>query len=390
MRSKTTSIEVAPSPRAFRRRVIGSVCAVVLLTSSSAFAQDARPDADKRLNDERRAEADRLFDLGRKLFDEGRFPEACDKFAASRNVVPKTGALINLAVCTERLGQVATPWALYREAMISAQRTQRTATDEEAKKRAAEAYDFAKKRVAALEPQVIFAVVPGVPQPPPNTVLSLDHHIVGQFPLIAPLPIPVEKGPHIARFEAPGYKPIIVEFFAQSPAAGETTTEVEIVIPKEYEKEPAASTTPAVAPVLAAPAQAPHESVAPVAPKPAGVSGQQKAALAIGGVGVLAVTVGATFGILAIGQAGVAKDKCPGADGTACGSDAGLEAERNARTYGHVAEIGLGVGVVGIAVGTVLWLTDKSGKKSNGELHVGSIRATPTVSLGGLGVAGRF
>ena len=78
------------------RRVWLSTLGFVLLFSPAALGQPV----DK-------AAADRLFKEGRAAYDKGDYATACPKFAASQKADPAAGTLLNLAVCEERLGKVA-------------------------------------------------------------------------------------------------------------------------------------------------------------------------------------------------------------------------------------------------------------------------------------------
>jgi hypothetical protein len=73
----------------------------------------------------------------------GNTAEACARFAESYRLEASSGTLINLALCHEKEGKIATAWAEYRDAA-------RVAQDQGRKDRAAAAND----KAAALEPKV--------------------------------------------------------------------------------------------------------------------------------------------------------------------------------------------------------------------------------------------
>jgi hypothetical protein len=73
------------------------------------------------------AEADRLFDEGIRLLDEGRSEEACAKFLASMREDPSLGAAYRLGKCHESRGELVQALDYYRRAakMARAERDQR-------------------------------------------------------------------------------------------------------------------------------------------------------------------------------------------------------------------------------------------------------------------------
>jgi hypothetical protein len=85
-------------------------------------------------------------------------------------------------------------------------------------------------------------------------------------------------------------------------------------------------------------------------------SSQRIIALVAGGVGVVGLGVGTIFGLKAMSKHSDANAKCPGA----CNDQAGVELWNDARTAGTISTIGFVVGGVGLATGTILWLTAKT------------------------------
>jgi tetratricopeptide (TPR) repeat protein len=101
------------------------------------------------------AHADELFRQGQALLQGGRLPEACARLGDSLRLDPALGTLLNLALCHEREGRLATAHREYAvAAMWAGQRRER---DRER---------FAKERVDALEgrlSKVRLEIVPARP-----------------------------------------------------------------------------------------------------------------------------------------------------------------------------------------------------------------------------------
>lgn len=73
----------------------------------------------------------------------GKYAEACPKFAASNELDPKGGTLLNLAMCHEKIGRIASAWAEFA-------RARDLSTSEKRPERA----EFAEQRIAVLAPMI--------------------------------------------------------------------------------------------------------------------------------------------------------------------------------------------------------------------------------------------
>lgn len=95
-------------------------------------------------------------------------------------------------------------------------------------------------------------------------------------------------------------------------------------------------------------------------------------ALVSGGVGVAGLAVGTIFGVKAMGSKSDADKAC---SGNVCSTDAGVTAGNDAHAAGNVATIGMVVGAVGIAGGLALWFTaPKEGPAVQAGLGPGTVQ----------------
>lgn len=123
-------------------------------------------------------------------------------------------------------------------------------------------------------------------------------------------------------------------------------------------------------PLLAPAAAGPPGALPQASPAGAGASdrGQQKPgssfgperalALVAGGVGIAGVAVGTVFGLRSKSKHDEAAQHC---DGSLCRDQAGVDLKSEARSAGNVSTVAFIVGGVGLAGAAVLWLTAGSG-----------------------------
>ena len=85
---------------------------------------------------------------------QGQIATACEKLEESQRLDPAAGTRLNLAVCRERQGKVATAWSLFKLALAEGRSDQRP-----------DRISFSEQHLAALEPRLPFLTVtlaPGV------------------------------------------------------------------------------------------------------------------------------------------------------------------------------------------------------------------------------------
>jgi hypothetical protein len=139
--------------------------------------------------------AQALFDDGRRLMEEGRYSEACPKLAESQRLDPGGGTLLNLAICHEKEGKLATASNDFAEALSLAARDGRK--DREA---------IARERIKAVEgrvPRITVIVRPS------SELDGLEVKLDGLVLRRAAWGVatPVDPGSHVVEASATGHAP---------------------------------------------------------------------------------------------------------------------------------------------------------------------------------------
>ncbi len=138
-------------------------------------------------------EAVQLFEDGRKLLADGKPDEACAKFEASLLKDPRAvGTLLNLGLCNERSGKVASALKLFREAYDRA-------TEADLK----EPRQAAQEHIASLMAQVPTVAIVLAAPPAPDTKLLIDDDVVA----LETKEFPIDPGRHEVVMTAPGRLP---------------------------------------------------------------------------------------------------------------------------------------------------------------------------------------
>jgi tetratricopeptide (TPR) repeat protein len=139
------------------------------------------------------SEAEKLFEEGRALLEAGQPEAACEKFELSIAKDPRQiGVLMNLAVCNERIGKLATALDLYKEALARATEANLPG----AKKLAQAEIDKLAKRVPVIYLEHAAEPLPGEKLVIDNKVIALDTK-----------ELPVDPGTHVVTLTAPGRLP---------------------------------------------------------------------------------------------------------------------------------------------------------------------------------------
>lgn len=141
------------------------------------------------------AMAEALFKEGKKLLADKKIPEACRKFESSYRIDPAAGTLLNLAICHEQEGKLATAWGEFNESVQIAKKTYRN-----------DRLKIAREHISAIEPLLSrFVVV--VPDDSAKMGLVVEMDGVPLEEGAWGTAIPIDPGEHKAIARAPKYKP---------------------------------------------------------------------------------------------------------------------------------------------------------------------------------------
>ena len=142
--------------------------------------------------------AEAMFREGRRLMAEGNVAQACAQFAGSYALEPASGTLLNLALCHEKEGKIATAWAEFRAAATLAR-------EQDRRDRSA----AAEERIAVLEPKLAYVTVVA---PPGIADLTVTDDESGSSALGLGTAVPVDAGIHHLHAIAPGYRAWMTKF----------------------------------------------------------------------------------------------------------------------------------------------------------------------------------
>jgi hypothetical protein len=297
------------------------------LAGGRAWADDSPTD---------RGLAEVLFREGRELMDKGQAALACPKFRESYRLDPALGTLLNLAVCQEQIGQLASAWARYGEAATLARQkgdATRQAFAEEGRRRLEGR--FATLRIGLAKPLHEIR----------DLSFVLDNLELNRA--VADTPIPVDPGKHWLVVKANGY-----ESWSQAIEVAPGATRVDVEVPALKATSPLPVVVPAAAPG-AEPAKAAEPPPPPAEPNAPG-STQRVVGLVLGASGVVGLGISLGFGAHALGKKRDRDELCPNG---ICTSEEGIDAHESADDAATVANI---VGVAGgalLAAGVVVYFT---------------------------------
>ena len=328
--------------------------AVISCSLAGALAvQSATTAARAEATDQDKALASTLFDEAKVLLAGGQVGAACRKLEESRRLNPLPGTLLNLAVCHEEEGLLASAYAELREARALAERDQR-----------ADRVTLADEHMRAIEPRMsALVVLVGPEADTPGLAITRDGTPIGRPAWGGRMP--VNPGEHVLEASAPGKKSWKITVAVGANADVKTVTLAQLEDLKT------------AAPIPVVPEHVPEPAREEATHSAGGLSARREAALAVVGAGVAAIGVGAYFGVRAIGYHGD-----PGAICTTnpC-SQPSVTLNNEAKLAADVSTVTLILGAAGLATGSFLWFWPTS-KAPETRL----MALVPTLGPGGGGV----
>ncbi len=294
----------------------------VTLVTTSAVAVAAEPEDMKR--------ADVLFREGQRLLKAGQVPEACESFAQSLKIDPAVGTLLNLAECHAQARRFASAHAEFLEAARLARESGQH-----------ERETFAKEQAAQSEAVLSFVEVR---LPTGVDAVTLDEKPIPKATLARP--IALDSGAHVLVASGAGKLARTVRLDVKN---GPSTQTVDVA---------------PLDPVAAAHVEPPPHHDDPARPR-------RIAGLATAGVGVIALGLGAFFGLRAAGKKSDAEPHC---NGHFC-DDEGLSLQDDAHSAATISTVAFVVGVLAVGAGSYLYLSVPRPAKG-----IARARVVPTVT----------
>lgn len=282
-----------------------------------------------------RAVAEMLFFTARGLMEAGRWPEACAKLTESYRLDPAAGTLLNLGVCHQKAGKIASAWGEFKESVADARKANRPDREK-----------LATDALAVIEPELPFLTITVPPDVKKVPGLVISRNGVPLHPAAWSTELPVDPGEVEIEETAPDYKPKTLKL---------------TIADKEHKSITAE----------------PLELAPIVRPPPPFWTAKRTWGAVLFGVGVVAAGVGTYFGVTAINDVNNSNSQCQNdtAGVSHCPRGA-VDSMNSANTAAWVADFTIGAAAASALVGTFLFLTGGAQEQS------GDAATPPTASAG--------
>lgn len=291
--------------------------------------------------------ADDKFRKGKRLLNEKKYADACRTLEDSDKLDPAIGTKLNIGLCYEEWGKLATAWKWYSDAEQMAQR----ASDG----RAAAIRDRLKELDTAV-PRLTISLPPG--RSATGLTVKLDNVDLPAVQLGTEQR--VNPGPHQIDYVVAGVKQTKV-----IPVERGASSEVTLELPRfGTQLQPDAPSEPAEAAV---------SSEVGRTRRLIGMGVGGAGALAIGIAGIVVYRANTDYDHAIDNHCNGAKDMC---------DDIGMSATRNARSRANVATVMTIGGLAAVAGGLYIYLTAPTHAPSNEH----ALRVSPSFGAAGNGV----
>ena len=276
--------------------------------------------------------AESLFEEARESMKRGQPQQACPKFEESQRLDPSLGTLLNLGLCEEQLGRLATAWTKLREFVETAPNDDPRLT-------------LAQRRIAGLEPKLPKLRVLVLDAEGSATV-QLDGVELGRASL--GLNLPVDPGEHSLLLALPtGESRELRVRLAVAEQLDVTLVRPDrAALPTSALLEQSSPLRVASASVNAPPL------VRDRGPEPGPNRVERRWAYAVGAVGVAGLLTSGVFGLLALHEKSVVREHCPDSH---CQDQRGLDALSSGTRDETIANVTFVAGALAVGAGALLY-----------------------------------
>jgi hypothetical protein len=304
-------------------------------------------------------QAQALVKQGKQLMEARQYARACSLFAESQNLAPLPSTLLQLALCHEQEGKIATAYGEFNTVV-----SQSRAADPSGKT-ARQHADALSAKLPRLTIKVPFG------WDAKNLSVTLDGQPVGATAWN--VPNSVDPGPHKVTATAKG-QPSWTKTIVVTGPGDERTVEVLGALPKELSPEESRAKEKQLENPFDGEAQAKPEEDSPGPRKPvAGI------ALLSAGIGV--TSLGLYFGYQAITLREDSNLRCR----QGCNQE-GVDLNNRAKTNAWLSNISVGLGLAGVAVGAYILLRAPDEAPAKEPATQTTLRVVPRVTANGADV----
>jgi hypothetical protein len=307
-----------------RIRSLACVCAAAMFLSTTAPARAAGV-LPALATPVQREQAQSRFLRGKDFLAKKRYDDALVEFRASHEIVASPNTRLEIARCLRQMGKTVAAYAELGRAQVEAKEL--VAQDN----RYQRAYDAAASERADIEPQLGFVTMT-IQNAADDSKVTVDGEEIRRAAWGEPAPV------------AAGGTEIVVETPCRAPVRRTVTLtavqRLQVTIDAQSVEE---------APAPAAPTPAPHPE------QTSGTNSTRTWAYVVGGVGAAGMVTFAIFGAMAKSTYDDLDAACHGGPCPAGKSDE----ISSGKTQETVANVALGVGIVGLAAGAALFVFGK-------------------------------